>query len=214
VIKNKTKKGFTGIEILVVIVVLVLLAGGYWLWQNKSSTTPVQLLTPTTKPTTKPTTTPSEPDSSVPSQSYLPEDNWHTVSISNLGISTCLPPKWELGTGNYPSNYMEIFFARDAQYRPRATSIESFPYSSGSVVTKYLETKYKYEPDLISKATSKNISINNKSAFKVSIPSSEDFVVFSLNKNIYAIEAGYDEMVDDSKDKFQKNIYTIVGCIK
>jgi hypothetical protein len=73
---SMAKRGLTGVEILVTVAVLALLAGGYWLWQSKTAV-PGQLPTPTTAP--------SGPDSPIDTTT-----NWK-VFTSRKGYSTRYP---------------------------------------------------------------------------------------------------------------------------
>ncbi len=157
----------------------------------------------------------SYPASPAPTsvQSYLPDNKWQTVNIPDLNISICLPPKWELNE-NQPGS---IDFNRDPAYKPRATYITSLPYLGGSRRNEYINSKvqYEYEPDTL-KAQTKvtELNINGKPALKIAIPSFPEVIVIAEGNKLYAVNSDYQPLVNDSRSAFQKDIYTIVGCIQ
>lgn len=147
------------------------------------------------------------------SLNYPKPATWQTVSSHYLGISLCLPPKWEFAD---PSSG-QIYFARDPNYRPAATYIDFMLYKGGSRREEYVNAKVQYEPDpeeLKKKTTVKEWNVNGKSVLEVAIPSFPEVLLFSLNDRLYSVSVSYDPMVNDSKSAFRKDIFTLVGCIK
>lgn len=151
------------------------------------------------------------------STSYKPGSGWQTVNNPTLGISVCLPPKWEFGDLGKSQMSGEIFYARDPQYRPNASAISSYPYNGGSRRDEYinLKTKYEYEPEkLKGQTTVKEVTINGKSFLAIAIPSFPEVLVTAIDDKLYAIDIDYDPMVNDSEAAFRKDIQTIAGCLK
>lgn len=211
--------------VLLFLAELILLAGAFYtgikFTKNKQTQKPKDIkklsLTPTIEPSTATMPTISVlPSPTQATQTYPRPANWKTVTIPSMKISLCLPPKWEIGSGHYPNDYIEIFFERDPVYRPRATSISKIPYQGGSRREEYINSKVQYEhdPEKLKKETIvKEVTINGKSVLDIAIPSFPEELVFVIGNYIYAVDVDYKNLVNDSRSDFRKDIYTIVGCI-
>ena len=195
--------------------------GAYKLGQKQiqltSQPTPIPMGTPTPTLEVTPTLTPK---STPASQNYPRPNNWKTVTIPKMKISLCLPPKWELGTNHYPEDYLEIFFARDPQYKPRATDIKVEQFLGGSRRNQYVDPRIKSEarsPEeeerLRADTTVEELIINGKSVLDITIPSFPRVLVFTIGNQLFSVGKDYQPLVNDSPSAFQKDIYTIVGCI-
>lgn len=202
-----TRKGFA--PILIVVILGLVVVGAYFLGTLKKATP--QLTT-----SADPTPLPEATVGISVNLNYPKPNSWKTVTIPAMGISLCLPPKWELGIGSWP-NYMEMYFARDPQYRPRATAVRLEAYNGGSRREEYINLKvqYEYNPeDLKNRATVSELTINGRQVLDIAIPSFPRVLVFVLNNQLLTVDKDYEPLVNDSESAFQKDIYTIVGCIE
>jgi hypothetical protein len=225
---TKKKKKINWWMVSTIVLAIILIGGGYFLVikkpqkkQIKTTPTPHKAMMPTATavPTTPATPTPPTlPSPTQVTQNYPRPSNWKTVTIPEMKISLCLPPKWVVGTEQQPiTDYVEIFFERDPQYRPRATSIRKMAYSGGSRREEYINSKvqYEYEPEKLKKETTvQELVINGRSVLKITIPSFLEELVFVISNSLYSFDIDYKNLVNDSRSAFEKDIYTIVGCIE
>lgn len=175
--------------------------------------------TPTSYTREVPTETPSQEPTKVSTpttqaQNYPRPQSWRTVVVKNKNISVCLPPKWEVADqfGN-----INIIFNRDPGYKPNVAQINYYDYKGGSRRDEYINLKvqYEYEPDKLKNETKvTDLSINGKSVLKISIPSFPEALVFVTNNKLYAVELYSWNLVNDSQVAFNRDVYTMIGCVQ
>jgi len=147
----------------------------------------------------------------VATQNYLRPTSWKSVNISNHGISTCLPPKWEA------DEWGHTIFNRDSAYKPDVLWFNKFDYKGGSRRDEYINMKvqYEYEPEKLKNETKvSDLTINGRSVLKIAIPSFPEALVFVFNNKLYEVQLASWNLVNDSQSVFLKDVYTVVGCVK
>lgn len=135
------------------------------------------------------------------------DENNQTVDSQTLRV--CLPPNWDFD----PSSKGNIKYYRDPGYTPDATSIHTYQYTGGSRRQEYLDMKLKWEPELQSKVTVKELTINGKPFLRLNIPSFPDVLLTVINGHMTTINIEYKPLVNDSEEAFFEDIFTIASCI-
>jgi hypothetical protein len=135
---------------------------------------------------------------------YPRPSSWKTVKIEGLGISLCLPPKWE------EDKFGNVYFNRDPSYRPHITHIQKLPAST-SAKEAYLNFWEGEYPAVRQKAVTRELDVNGKTLLVFDYPEGEKIVWVVQNKFFQAGISGW-EWVSSSKTNFLNNFYTMVGC--
>lgn len=208
-----------------IVILLIIVAGGSYYLGTKSALSPKPDIFQTTpiptvvkEPTTTNTASPTDATSSTPTSkpvSYTAPSSWKKTPMMNNTLTLCLPPKWEA------DQWGNVYFNRDAAYRPNVTYIQGIPYSSGSRREAYYmfwETEYPNVRELVSiKET--NIGSNtvltiystNPAESKIS-PDGNLAVVWYANGKLWKAGLSGWNMVNDSQSAFLKDFYTAISC--
>lgn len=207
-----------------VLITLIVILGGFYYSYARSKPREIAVSAPPSpsailnnaSPLASPTVTPA-----ANTPKYLPGQDWHTVNHPDLGLSVCLPPKWEFAKylDEKSNEHMSglVNYIRDPGYIPNATEIRVYPYAGGSRRSEYFAELNRTEPyvqDLATIATTKELTINGKSFLDISIPGYAPVLVTVVGNKLVSVDRMYKEMVNDSASAFQKDIYTIAGCLK
>lgn len=155
------------------------------------------------------------------SVNYSSGKDWHKVNNSTLGLSFCLPPKWDFsknGDGSFSGN---LIFYRDAGYTPTVSYISDIPYSEGSrreAYYKYWESEY---PKVRESVSIQEILINNDTVLKINTkvtdetktsPDGSLAVVWYAKGKLWKAGLSGWSSVNDSQTLFLKDFYTVISC--
>ncbi len=146
--------------------------------------------------------------------SYVAPSNWTKSSLMQKSLTICLPPKWE---SDLDAN---VYFNRDANYRPLVAYVQNIPYTSGSTREAYLKFWEGEYPDVRTMVTFQEIVIGNNSALAVYPSESREpkyspdglAVVWYAGGKLWKAGISNWASVNTSQTAFLKDFYTMIAC--
>lgn len=143
--------------------------------------------------------------------SYLPGKNWQKINNPTLGITLCLPPKWEFSKNGDSSLSGTIIFNRDPQYAPNVSSIMSIPYSNASRREAYFAFWKNDYPNADQTTSVNEVNINSHTALLANGPE-DDTVIWSAGSKLWTANISGWNYTNPSKAAFLKDFYTMISC--
>lgn len=215
------QKGIAHLFLLVVVVVVAIGAIGYLAYQNAQlknkgvseispTPTPVSVMEPT--PTASPTL-------KVPIV-YSPDKDWHRITNTTLGLTFCLPPKWDFTKNGDGSFSGQLTYYRDPSYAPWVAQIKSIPYTSGSRREAYYKFWEKEYTDVRSLVMVSDVNINGNTALLISPSQNVETklspegltLVWYAGGKLWKANISNWSSINDSQSAFLEDFYASVSC--
>jgi hypothetical protein len=154
------------------------------------------------------------------STTYFPGKDWKTVTNPTLGLTMCLPPKWDYQQNGDGSLSPNLIYYRDTAYAPNVTYIRSIPYTSGSRREAYNQFWKEEYPNVRDRVIFQEISINGNTAILVTPkdtqetkPSPEGLaLIWYANGKLWDASLSSWSYINNSKSAFLTDFYTAVSC--
>jgi len=216
------RRNFSGFAHILLLIVVVLGIGviGFLATQNQQIEILPNLET-TNSPT--PTNTETNPISSPSSESknYNPSAEWTTLKHPGLGITLCLPPKWEFSNNGDGTLSANLIYSRDSQYAPNIAYFESIPYSEGSRREAYFDYWEGEYSDVRESVTFNEVEINGNTVLIITsadststnyVPDGNLAALWYSGNKLWKTGLSGWEMINSSKSAFLNDFYTMISC--
>lgn len=199
------------ISLISILILVSISVTAYFLYQNLQLKKQISPIASIPFAVSNPSPRPTEKLTPPAKTAYAPGKDWQKVNHPNLGITLCLPPKWEFAKNGDGSLSPTLIFNRDPQYAPNVTSIKNIPNSSGGIQQSYLAFWKNDYPNADKTVFITETDVNSNNVFLASGPEGETVIWSTQNKLWIAGISGWN-YINSSKTAFLKDFYTTISC--